>query len=104
MNFTPGAGDQHAPSCQIQSKSIKRLQRYGKLTVFKTAAVRRIAFVKFKFLTVGAVKRPILHQHTKFCKDRSKRCGDIAIFVIFKMAAAVILDFQKFQILTVCPL
>jgi len=47
------------------------------------------------------VKNPILHQRTKFRKDRSNRCGDIAIFVIFKMAAAAILDFQKFKILTV---
>jgi len=44
-----------------------------------------------------------LHQRTKFRKDRSNRCGDIAIFVIFKMAAAAILDFQKFEILTVDP-
>jgi len=34
------------------------------------------------FLTVGAVKRPILHHCTKFGKDRSNRCGDIAIFVM----------------------
>jgi len=45
-----------------------------------------------------------LHQHTKFRKDRSNRCGDIAIFVIFKMAAVAILNFQKFKILTVDPL
>jgi len=51
-------------------------------------------------LTVGAVKRPILHQRTKFRKDRSNRCD----FVIFKMAAAVILNFPKFKILTVDPL
>ena len=36
------------------------------------------------FLTIGAVKRPILHQYTKFRKDRSNHCGDIAIFVIFQ--------------------
>ena len=61
------------------------------------AAVRHLGFVKFKFLMVRAVKRPILHQHTKFCTDWSNRCGDIAIIVIcFKMAAAAILDFQKF--------
>jgi len=45
-----------------------------------------------------------LHQHTKFPKDRSNRCGDIAIFVIFKMAAVAILIFEKFKILTVDPL
>jgi len=53
---------------------------------------------------VAAVKGHILHQRTKFYKDRSNSYGDIAIFVIFKMAAAAILDFQKFQILTVDPL
>ena len=45
------------------------------------AAVRHLGFVKFEFfLTAGAAKRPILHQRTKFRKDRSNRCGDIAIF------------------------
>jgi len=47
---------------------------------------------------VCAVKGHILHQRTKFHKDRSNRYGDIAIFVIFKMAAATILNFQKFKI------
>jgi len=36
------------------------------------------------FFNSQSGKGPILHQHTKFCKDRSKRCGDIAIFVIFQ--------------------
>ena len=67
------------------------------------AAVRHLGFVKFE-LTVGAVKRPILHQHTKFRKDRSNRCGYITIFVIFQMVAAAILNFQKFEILMVFPL
>jgi len=49
------------------------------------------------FLMVCAVKGHILHQHTKFRKDWSNRYGDIAIFVIFKMAAAAILNFQKFK-------
>ena len=57
------------------------------------AAVRHLGLMKFKFLTVGAVKRPILHQRTKFRNDRSNRCGDMAIFVIFQMAAAAILNF-----------
>ena len=72
------------------------------VTVLKMAAVLHLGFAKFEFfLTAGTVKRPILHQRTKFRKDRSNRCGDIAIFVIFKMAAAAILNFQKFKILTV---
>jgi len=68
------------------------------------AAVCHLGFVKFKFLMAGAGKRPTLHQRTKFRKDRSNRCADIAIFVIFKMATTTILDFQKFEILTVGPL
>ena len=68
------------------------------------AAVRHLGFVKFEFLTVEAAKRPILQQCTKFRKDRSNRCGYIAIFVIFNMAANAILNFQKFEILTAFPL
>ena len=51
------------------------------------------------FSTVGEVKRPILHQRTKFRKDWSNHYGDIAIFVIFKIAAASCWIFKnsKFQ-------
>ena len=48
------------------------------------AAVRHLEFVKFDFLMVRADKRHIVHQCTKFYKDRSNRYGDIAIFVIFQ--------------------
>jgi len=41
-----------------------------------------------------------LHHRPKIHKDRSNRRGDIAIIVIFKMAAATILDFQKVELLT----
>jgi len=70
------------------------------------ATVRRLGFLKFKFCNgvVGVVKNPILRQHTKFRKDQSNHCGDIVIFVIFKMAAAAILDFPKFEILMINPL
>ena len=68
------------------------------------AVFRHLGFVKLDSLPVGAVKRPILHKRTNFCKGGSNRCGYIAIFVIFKMAAAAIMDFQKFEILTVGPL
>jgi len=68
------------------------------------AAVRRLGFWKFNFLKVRTVKRPILHNDAKFRKDRSKGKGVIAIFVIFKIAAAAILVFEKFVMLTLCPL
>ena len=59
---------------------------------------------EIQFLTFWEAKRPILLHHTKFCKDQSNRCGDIAIFVIFEMAAAAMLDYQKFKTFTVDPL
>ena len=68
------------------------------------AAVRHLGFVEFKFLMVWSVKRRILHQRTKFRKGWSNYCGDMAIFVNFKTAATAVLDFQKFEILTVGPL
>ena len=61
------------------------------------AAVRHLGFVQFDFLTVAAVKGPILHQHTKFCKDRSNHYGDIAIFVIFYDGGCRHLEFSKIQ-------
>jgi len=68
------------------------------------AALRLLGFLIFNFFNSRAVKRPILHHNTKCRKDRSNRCRNIAIFVIFlKMVAAAILDFQKFEILTVDP-
>jgi len=40
------------------------------------AAVRHLGFVKFDFLMAGAVKGHILHQRTKFYKDRSKKIAN----------------------------
>ena len=45
-------GCQSASARQISSKSVKRLQRYGDLTVFKMAAVSHLGFVKFDFFNV----------------------------------------------------
>jgi len=40
---------QYASFCQISSKSVKQLQRYGDLTVFKMAAACHPGFVKFEY-------------------------------------------------------
>jgi len=93
----PPVGDQHVPLCQISSKSVTRLQRYGDFTVIKMAAIQHLGFVKFEFLTVGAVNGATLHQHTKFHKDRSNRCEDIAIFVIFQDGGCRHLGFSKIR-------
>ena len=41
-------GDQYVSLCQISSKPVTRLHRYGDFTVFKMAAVRHLGFVKFE--------------------------------------------------------
>jgi len=41
---------------------------------------------------VWTIKRPILRNSAKFHEDQSIHCCDIAIFVIFKIAVAAILD------------
>ena len=52
FNGLPPVGGQFASSCQISSKSVKRLRRYGDLTVFKMAAVRHLGFGNSNFSTV----------------------------------------------------
>ena len=49
---------------------------------------------------VGPFKRVELHPRAKFCQNRSNRGQDMAIFQIFKMAAAAILDFKNLKFLT----
>jgi len=46
---------------------------------------------------VGAVKGHILHQCTKFYKDRSNRYGDIAFFVIFQDGGRRHFGFSKIR-------
>ena len=75
---------QCASPCQISSKSVKRLRRYGDITVFTMAAVRHLGFWKFNFLTVWKLKRPILHNHAKLREDLSIPCCDIAICVVYQ--------------------
>jgi len=88
---------QCASPFQISSKSVKWLQRYGDLTVFKLAAVRHLGFVKFKFLTAWVVERPILHNRAKFREDLSIHCWYIAIFVVFQDGGRRHLGFWKIR-------
>ena len=48
FNGRSTVGGQSASLYRILSKSVKRLQRYGDLTVFKMAVVRHLGFVKFE--------------------------------------------------------
>ena len=65
---------------------------HGDLSIFKMAAAAILDFQNLKFLTFGTVKRVELRNHAKFCRNRSHRSRDIAIFRIFKMADAAMLD------------
>ena len=56
------------------------------------------------FLRSVRLRDPFCISVPNFVKIGQNRYEDIAIFVIFKMAAAAILNFQKFEILTVDPL
>jgi len=61
------------------------------------AAVCHLGFVKFKFLMVGAVKGPILHQRTKFRKDRSKPLRRYRDFCDFQDGGHRHLGFSKIR-------
>ena len=59
---------------KIRSKSVKRLRRYGDLTVFKLVADAVLDFRKFKSLPAGTFERPNLRDFAKFHQDLSFRC------------------------------
>ena len=67
------------------------------------AAVRHPGVCTFNFLTVRTIKRRMLHSRVNVREARPIHNSDIVSFVAFKMAAIAVLDFQKFEILTVCP-
>jgi len=56
------------------------------------------------FLTVWALKRPILHNRANFAKTGQSIVVISQFLWFFTIAAAAILFFEKFEILTVCPL
>ena len=100
FNFSLGTGDQYPSPCPISSKSVE-----WRFNGFQNGGRPPCWIFKIQtLLTAGAVKRLIWHRRTRFRKERSSHCGDIAIFVIFRMAAAAVLDFQKLEIFTHGPL
>jgi len=82
--------------------AVAEIWRFNGFSNWRPSAI--LDLCNSNFFTVAAVKRPILHHRTNFSKNWFSSCGDIAIFVIFKMAAAAMLVFEKFEILTVCRL
>jgi len=62
---------------------------------------RHVRLSEIENLTLCQVLGTSMHQHAKFHKYQTNCCFDMIFFVIFKMAAVSILDFQEFEILTV---
>ena len=67
---------------------------------FQDGGVRHLGFLKLRFKMFSGIRSANAGHHVKFRENRPNGCGDIAIFRFFKMAAAAILDFQKFIFLT----
>ena len=62
---------------------------------FQMTAVRHPGFLKVgNFNCRSGLEANVRHQ-AKFSPDRSNRCGDMAVFHFFKMAASAILDFKS---------
>jgi len=57
------------------------------------AAAAILYFRNLEFLFTAGICGTQMHHCTKFRQNRSFHCGAIAIFRIFMMAAAAILDF-----------
>jgi len=79
-------------------QSVVKILRFFDFSRWRPPPSLIFKFVKFYWLTVSGGPRRIT---TKFRQNRSFRCFDIAIFRIFKMAAAAILDFWNLKILLV---
>jgi len=92
-----GGEDWDASACQIWSKSVNRSRRYS---IFQDGGHRHFRFSKSWIFICWRYLET--HHCNKFCQNRLFRCGDIAIFWIYKMAAAAILDFWNRKILFGC--
>jgi len=90
-------GSTFAVVYQISSKLDNFSLRYGDLTIFKIVAVRHLEFKNLQFLSCSLCRHAVLLPHTKFSWNRTIGWWVIAKKAIFKMAAAVILNFKNFN-------
>ena len=94
----PGVARRH---CRTPSKLVVSLRRCCNFSYFQDGGRRHLGFSKSWILFADGILRAQTHHYIKFCQNRSFLCGDIAIFRIFKMAAAAILNFWNREILLV---
>ena len=65
------------------------------------AAVRHLVFLKaFRPSEGYALRRAKMRHRAKFCANRSRRCGNMAVFNFSRWRSSAIFDFQKLEILT----
>jgi len=86
---------------QIWLKSVKMRPKYGDFSIFQYGDCRHLRFFKFHIFNRRTAQEGRMRRRAKFGQNRSNRGGDMAIFRLFNMAAAAILDFQNFKLLTV---
>ena len=97
FNFL-SASEAHCASCAKFREDM--LNRSGNMADFRLAAAAILDFGNFKILTVWTLKRVVLRLHATFCRNRSNRGCDMAIFQFFKMEAPPSWIFKswKFQL------
>jgi len=81
-----GGEGRGASACQILSKLVNSCEDIKIFLFFKMVAVAILDFRNHVFLFANGIWKVQTHHCIKFCQNRSIRCGDIAIFRIFKMA------------------
>jgi len=82
-------------NCTIVQNFVKIAQTAAEIWLFfdfQDGGSRHFGFAKFKFLTIGTVKRFEMHHRAKLRQNRLNRGRVMAIFQFFKMAADAILD------------
>ena len=88
-------GDKWTSSCQISSKSVKPLQRYGDLTVFKMAAS---AILDLLGAYWDHPRRPLdgLHRCAKFGRNRCRSFDNmqLSIFCLFGLKTPIYWGFR----------
>jgi len=93
---------QNAVPCQILCRSVKPLRKYGGFLFSRWRSSAILDFQKLEILTAHTLRRAKTRHRSKSCANRSRRCGDMAVFVFFKIAAVRHLEFLKIGNFT-CP-
>jgi len=81
--LTP-VGGQFTSPCQNSAKkgqTVAAIWLFNRFSKWRPSAI--LDFGNSNFLTIWAVKGPILYNPAEFREDGSIRCCDIAIFVVF---------------------